>query len=204
MVRKNKNNIIHEITRIKISDNFTCPSPKITSEKHPLSHFKNVSLFFLAKRYLPMLVYQEGIKVLLTLVHANVNGMVLRLCQEILEIVVKQSFMSQTVLSALRKEVELERSAKLYKTENERSPRTASKSNIHSEFALRNSSQSSSGTSEECLNNSAGDEHKCITDKRSDDEDSDSTIDECDEEIVSSDADIPMQEPNNLDVLEHA
>merc|ERR1712080_757079 len=121
-----------------------------------------------------------------------------------LEIVVKQSFMSQTVLSALRKEVEQERSTKLYKTENEKSPRTASKSNIHSEFALSNSSQSSCSTSEEYLN-SAGNDHKCNIDKRSSDKDSDSTdlstIDECDEELDSSDEDTPMQELDNLDVL---
>merc|ERR1719479_458777 len=47
------------------------------------------------KRYLPMLVYQEGIKVILTLVESNVQGMVYIMCQDILDIVVRESVMTQ-------------------------------------------------------------------------------------------------------------
>ena len=144
-----------------------------------------------------MLVYQEGIRVLLTLVDAKVEGMVLRLCQEILDIVVKQSVMSEMVLRALRKEVELDRYAKMHKAADAKSTTTASKSNIHSDYLLRNSSQGSSSTSEEYVNKSVSNNKHTQSDNAqnsSGDEDNDSTADECDEDLESSDADIHMQE----------
>ena len=145
-----------------------------------------------------MLVYQEGIKVILTLVDAKVEGMVLRLSQEVLDIVVKQSVMSQSVLSALRKEVELERNAKLYKTEDEETPNISSKSIIHSNSLQEISSQPGSAASQDSRKNyiSSNKLRKCENKKKSG-EDSDSTNDEYDEECESSDGDVPMQELNN-------
>ena len=53
-----------------------------------------------------MLVYQKGIRIILNLVAAQVQeGTVFRLCQEILHVVVAESFMSENALAALRKEV---------------------------------------------------------------------------------------------------
>ena len=149
-----------------------------------------------------MLVYQEGITVILTLVDAKVQGMVLRLSQEILDIVVKQSVMSQSTLSALRKEVELERSAKLYKAEDEETPSNSYNSIIHSNDLQEISSQPGSAASQDSRKNyiSGNKLSKCENEKHSGGEDSDSTNDDYDEEFESSDGDVPMQELNNLDV----
>ena len=146
-----------------------------------------------------MLVYQEGIRVLLTLLEARVQGMVLQLCQEILDIVVKQAVMSEIVLIALRKEVELDRKIANRKI-------AQSTSNILSDYQLRNLSHSSSLAPEECENNTSLDNHAKTPSNNghnsSEDDDNGSNIDECDEELESSDADIPMQEeiPNNFDI----
>merc|ERR1712223_1186599 len=85
------------------------------------------------RRYLPMLVYQEGIRVIATLVDANVQGMVYVMCQEILDIVVKESVMGKSVLSALQKEIEKARLSKAYTKKGEKNQTSKSKFNIHSE-----------------------------------------------------------------------
>ena len=142
-----------------------------------------------------MLVYQEGIKVILTLVDTKVQGMVLRLSQEILDIVVRQAVMSQSILSALRKEVEMERISKLYKTEDEKSTSISSKSIIHSDDVKEISSQPGSVASQDSRKNYISSKrlNKCERDKISGEEDSDSSSDDYDEEFESSDGDVPMQ-----------
>ena len=146
-----------------------------------------------------MLVYQEGIRVLLTLLEARVQGMVLQLCQEILDIVVKQAVMSEIVLIALRKEVELDRKIANRKI-------AQSTSNILSDYQLKKLSHSNSLAPEKYENNTSLDNHaKTLSNNghnSSEDDDNGSNIDECDEELESSDADIPMQEeiPNNFDI----
>ena len=149
-----------------------------------------------------MLVYQEGIKVILTLVDAKAQGTVLRLSQEILDIVVKQSVMSLSILTALRIEVKLERNAKLYKTEDEESLSISSKSIIDSKHLQEISSQPGSAASENSRKNyiNSNKLRKCENSKNSGEEDSDSTDEDYDEEFESTDGDVPMQELNNLDV----
>ena len=63
-----------------------------------------------------MLVYEEGIRCVLTLIEAKVEGTVFRLCQEILNIIVKESFMSESALTALRRAVNNYRNTELHKT----------------------------------------------------------------------------------------
>ena len=152
------------------------------------------------KRYLPMLVFQEGIKVLLTLVDAKVQGMVFQLSQEILDIVVSEAIMSKEILLALLKEVQLERNSKLYQTENEISE--SSKSNIHTDETLHISSPSDTFSSDECQKSSdfksKNVENEDCCDQNSDSENED----DCDEDLASSDADEPMQEVNYINVFE--
>merc|ERR1712110_676033 len=138
------------------------------------------------KRYLPMLVYQEGIKVLLTLVDAKVQGLVFQLSQEI--------------LLALLKEVQLKRNSKLYQTENEISE--ISKSNIHTDETLHISTPSDTFSSDECQKSSDF-KSKNVENEDSCDQNSDSeNEDDCDEDLASSDADEPMQEVNYINVFE--
>merc|ERR1712150_410826 len=132
--------------------------------------------------------YQEGIKVLLTLVDAKVQGMVFQLSQEILDIVVSEAILSKEILLALLKEVQLERNSKLYQTENEISE--SSKSNIHTDETLHISSPSDTFSSDECQKSSD------FKSKNAENED------DCDEDLASSDADEPMQEVNYINVFE--
>ena len=82
------------------------------------------------KRYCPMLVYEEGIRCVLTLIEAKVEGTVFRLCQEILNIIVKESFMSESALTALRRAVNNYRNTELHKTNNINTENDLSKSSL--------------------------------------------------------------------------
>ena len=142
------------------------------------------------RRYLPMLVYQEGIRVIATLVDANVQGMVYVMCQEILDIVVKESVMGKSVLSALQKEIEKVRLSKAYTKKGEKNQNSKFKSNIHSE------------TSKEVIDNRDSAKNKnlnhCViiinqSDESSSDE-NDSNTEDQNENNGLSDNDEPMRE----------
>ena len=104
------------------------------------------------KRYLPMLVYQEGIRVIATLVDANVQGMVYVMCKEVLDIVVKESIMGKSVLLALQREIEKERLSKLNSKIDER----------NQEGNIQYSSNSDSSQENCCKMTTERSKHKCI------------------------------------------
>jgi len=149
------------------------------------------------KRYLPMLVYQEGIKVIATLVDAKVEGAVYDMCQEVLDIVVKECVLSKSVLSALQKEIERERSSNEWNREDTKIRNTNFESNIHSDSSKATNSKTDSTTERRT--------NKCISDSdasqgsESSSDDSDSSEETSIENTDSRDNDIPMQQNNDLD-----
>ena len=149
------------------------------------------------KRYLPMLVYQEGIKVIATLVDAKVEGSVYDMCQEVLDIVVKECVLSKSVLSALQKEIERERSSNEWNREDTKIRNTNFVSNIHSDSSKATNSKTDSTTERRTS--------KCISDSNasqgseSSSDDSDSSEETSIENTDSRDNDIPMQQNNDLD-----
>ena len=149
------------------------------------------------KRYLPMLVYQEGIKVILTLVESNVQGMVYVMCQDILDIIVRESVMSQCVLSALRKEVEKERFLNYT-----REKINANKTKIHNVIIHSDSSQgTASRVGSPNPSPHTWSPTRSIYHDESSSEQSDNSNDDHNENLDSSDDDTPMQEHNHMEVL---
>merc|ERR1712126_484490 len=114
----------------------------------------------------------------------------------VLDIVVKECVLSKSVLSALQKEIERERSSNEWNREDKKIRSTNFESNIHSNSSKAANSKTDSTTERRT--------NKCISDSdasqgsESSSDDSDSSEETSIENTDSRDNDIPMQQ-NNLD-----